>query len=291
EIARPFEELAAHYEMAVIPARSKKPKDKAKVENEVGHVERSILAALRHRQFFSLEELNKDILKRLEILNTTAFQKRPESRKSLWEEEKASLQPLPQSRYEYGLWKWVKVHPDSHIDFERHFYSVPCEYVHQKVELRATAHVVEIFHQGKRIASHQRSLLPGGFTTVIEHLPASQQAYTAQQTPEYYLEKGLAIGPCMEELMLSIMAKRKYKEQAFRSCLGILSLEKSYGKERLETAAKRALLLGSFSYKSIKSILDKGLDQLPYLLPLLHEPILHENLRGATYYDEQEEIR
>ena len=173
EIARPFKELAAYFCMAVIPARVRRPKDKSKVENEVGHVERSILAPLRNITFYSIQELNCAIHKGLEILNTTPFQKRPESRKDLWKEERSSLQPLLLTRYEYATWKLVKVHPDSHVSFENHFYSVPFNYVGEKLDLRSTLNIVGIFHDTKRIASHKRNS-HYGFTTVVEHLPESR---------------------------------------------------------------------------------------------------------------------
>lgn len=288
EIARPFEELAQHYSMAVLPARSRKPRDKAKVESAVGHVERSVLAVLRHRTFFSLKELNEAILEQLTLLNAAPFQGREESRVSLFEEEKGLLQPLPQQRYEYATWKQAKVHPDSHIQVSRHCYSVPSTYVHRQVDVRTTAHVVEVFFGGKRIASHQRSVLSYGSTTVAGHLPSAHQAYAAQQTPEYYLERARDIGPCMEELLIAVMGKKKHPELGFRACLGILSLARPYPRERMESAAQRALLLGSFSYSSMKSILEKGLDQRPYLVKPRKPPILHENLRGASYYAQGE---
>ena len=287
EIARPFEELAQHYGIVVIPTRPGKPKDKAKVENEVGHSERTILAALRNRTFFSLRELNEAIREQLERLNAAPMQGREESRAMLLEEEKPLLQPLPLERYEYSTWKQLKVHPDSHIQVNRHCYSVPCTYVYKQVDVRITAHLVEVFFQGKRIASHQRSALTYGSTTVVDHLPSSHQAYAAQQTPEYYLERARSIGPYMEDLLLAVMEKKKHPELGFRACLGILGLAKGYPNERLETAAQRALLLGSLSYLSVKSILDKGIDLRPYVVPPSHTPVAHENVRGATYYTSQ----
>jgi len=288
EIARPFEELAQHYRLVVIPARSRKPRDKAKVESAVGHVERSVLAVLRHRTFFSLQELNGAILEQLTLLNAALFQGREESRATLFGEEKGFLQPLPQQRYEYATWKKAKVHPDSHIQVSRHCYSVPSTYVHREVDVKITAHVVEVFFGGKRIASHQRSILAYGSTTVPDHLPSAHQAYAAQQTPEYYLERARDIGPRMEELIIAVMGKKKHPELGFRACLGILSLAKPYPADRMESAAQRALLLGSFSYSSMKSILEKRLDQRPYVVQPKKPPILHENLRGSSYYNHGE---
>ena len=287
EIARPFEELAQHYSSVVIPTRPQKPKDKAKVEGEVGHVERSILAALRNRTFFSLSELNAAIRDLLHVFNTALLQGRDESRAALLDEEKPLLQLLPIQRYEYSTWKQLKVHPDSHIQVNRHCYSVPCTYVYKHVDVRITAHCVEVFFQGKRIASHQRSALTYGSTTLPDHLPSSHQVYAAQQTPEYYLERARSIGPNMEDLLLAVMEKKKHPELGFRACLGILSLAKGYTNERLETAATRALLLGSVSYPSVKSILDTGLDLRPYVVPPSHTPVVHENVRGANYYTTQ----
>lgn len=287
EIARPFEELAAHYQIAVIPTRVRRPKDKSKVENEVGHTERSILAPLRNFKFFSVQELNKEIARLLEIINTTPFQKRPESRKDLFErEEKDTLQPLPVSHYEYATWKTVKVHPDCHISFENHYYSVPSKYVGQILDLRSTLHLVEIFKDSSRVASHQRSSIYG-YTTVVDHLPESQKVYRAQQKPEYYTERAKTIGPFTEKLINQVMEKKQHKEQSFRTCLGMLSLEKGYGKERLESAAKRALYYNAFTYKSLKSILKTGLDKekLPDTPADSAESMVHENIRGEEYYN------
>ncbi|MGC8462026.1 MAG: IS21 family transposase, partial [Candidatus Dormibacteria bacterium] len=290
EIARPFEELAQHYGCVVIPTRPRKPKDKAKVENEVLHAERNILAVFRNRTFFSLKELNQAIWEQLELLNTAPLQGRDESRAVLLEEERPELQQLVLQRYEYAVWYPLKVHPDSHIQVNHHCYSVPCLYVHKHVDVRVTAHIVEIFFQGKRIASHQRSALSSGSTTIVDHLPSSHQEYAAQQTQEYYLERARGIGPYIEDLILAVMEKKKHPELGFRACLGILSLAKGYPNERLESAAQRALLLGSFSYHSVKSILSKGIDQRPYVVPPAHTPIVHENVRGADYYNTQGEL-
>lgn len=290
EIARPFEELAEHYGIVVIPARSRKPKDKAKVESAVGHVERTILAALRHRTFFSLQELNNAIWKLLSELNAAPLQGRVESRADLWEEEKAQLQFLRSQRYEYAVWKPAKVHPDSHIQVNHRCYSVPCIYVYKRVEVCTTAHLVEVWYQGKRIASHPRSALTYGASTIDGHLPPKHQAYAAQQTPEYYQERGRAIGPNMEAFLEDVMARKKHPELGFRSCLGILSLTKGYGSERMEAAAQRALVCGIHSYTSIKSMLEKGLDQRPYVVRPEYKPIVHENVRGADYFTKQGEL-
>ncbi len=287
ELARPFEELATHYQIAVIPARVRRPKDKSKVENEVGHAERSILAPLRNFKFFSVQELNKEIARLLEILNATPFQKRPESRTDLWEKEEINaLQPLPSSDYEYATWKTVKVHPDCHISFENHYYSVPSKYVGQKLDLRSTLHLVEIFKDSSRVTSHRRSSIYG-YTTVVDHLPEAQKVYRAQQKPEYYTDRAKAVGPFTEELIGKVMDKKQHKEQSFRTCLGMLSLEKGYGKERLESAAKRALYYGAFTYKSLKSILKTGLDkeELPDTPADSTESMIHENIRGEEYYN------
>jgi hypothetical protein len=158
------------------------------------------------------------------------------------------------------------------------------------VEVRTTAHLVEVWFRGKRITSHQRSFDTYGCTTIPEHLPSTHQAYAAQQDLEYYLERGRAIGPNMEAFLGEVMAKRKHQELGFRSCLGILNLTKGYGSERMESVAQRAIQRGIYSYKSVKSMLEKGLDQRPYIVPVKHTPIVHENIRGAGYFNTQGDL-
>ena len=280
-----YHELAVHYGAAVIPARVRKPKDKAKVEAGVQVVARWILACLRNRTFFSLEELNAAIAELLERLNDRPFQKLPGTRRTRFEEiDKPALKPLPSARYEYADWAKVRVGPDYHVAVEGSYYSVSYELVKTQLEARATATTVEVFHKGKRVASHRRSARKGQYSTLAEHMPRSHRAY-AEWTPERVIGWASKSGPSVVEMVKEVMESRAHPQQGFRSCLGIIRLGKTYGSDRLEAACRRGLVIGARSYKSIASILKQGLDSKPLdEHGSAHEPIDHDNVRGPRYY-------
>lgn len=285
DITPAYAEMAAHYGVAVMPARVRKPQDKAKVESGVLGVERRILAALRDRTFFSLAELNAAMAPLLLLYNSRAFQQREGSRKSLFTEFDApALQPLPQARHEYAEWIKARVNLDYHVRADGHCYSVPYRLVKAEVQVRMTDTHVEIFLNNTRVASHLRSHRKDGHTTRPGHMPEAHRAH-AQWTPERIKRwVGLA-GPSTAEVAEAIMASRAHPEQGFRACLGLKRLGDTLGAERLEAACARAMALQSPSYKSVKSILEKGLDRepLPQPAPSM-PPIEHENVRGAQYY-------
>jgi transposase len=290
-----YQEMATHYGTAIIPARVRKPKDKAKAEGAVLIVERWILAALRNRTFFSLTELNKAISGLLDKLNRRPFKKLEGSRRSWFETiERAALLPLPQTRYVFAEWKKVRVNIDYHVELNRHYYSVPYKLVRERMDLRCTATTVEIFHRGKRVASHMRDDRPGAHTTQKEHMPKSHQQYL-EWTPSRIIRWAGTIGKSTARVVETIMNSRQHPEQGYRSCLGILRLAKSYSSDRLEAACRRAVAIKGCRYKSIRSILEKGLDKQP--LPdtdSLDKQSLsssvrqihmnHENIRGGDYY-------
>ncbi len=282
-----YQDLATHYAVAIIPARVRRPRDKAKVENGVLLVERWILAALRHRRFFSLDELNEAIGALLERLNERPFRKLDGSRRSLFELlERPVLRPLPPTPYVYAEWKKARVGIDYHVEVEGHYYSVPHRYVREQVDVRRTETTVECFFKGKRIASHARSLRKGGHTTVKAHMPPSHRHY-ADWTPERLTGWAAKTGPATAELVEEIIASRAHPQQGYRACLGILRLGEAHGAERLEAAARRALAIGARSYRSVASILKHGLDRRPLPEPEAAEaPIEHDNIRGAGYYGE-----
>jgi len=278
-------EMANHYGTAIIPARVRKPRDKAKVETAVQIVERSILARLRDRQFFTLGQLNQTIADLLAELNRKPFQKLPGCRRSLFEElDRPALKPLPACPYQYAEWKKARVNIDYHIEVERHYYSVPYQLIGKQIDVRMTSSIIECFYKNKRLASHIRSLRPGHHTTVKEHMPKSHQKW-AEWTPQRLIRWAAKIGPQTEKLIEAILAGRAVPQQGFRSCLGVLRLAKSYGDQRLEAACKRALAIGGPSYRSVESILKHNLDQKP-LSDETSEPtpIAHINIRGARYY-------
>ncbi|HSR54244.1 MAG TPA: IS21 family transposase, partial [Acidobacteriota bacterium] len=270
---------------AVMPARVRKPRDKAKVEGGVLVVERWILAALRHRQFFSLAELNTVIRDLLEKLNARPFRKLPGCRREHFEQlDRPALQPLPAEPYVYAEWKKARVHIDYHVAVDGHYYSVPYALIKREVDVRITGNTIECFHRGSRVASHRRSHQKGHHTTVPAHMPESHRQ-AGEWTPERLTKWAARTGPATEKLILAVLGSRKHPQQAYRSCLGILRLGKAYGEERLEAACQRALMLGSCRYKSIESILRHRLDDQPLEdQQELALPETHDNIRGSAYY-------
>jgi len=280
-----YQDMAEHYGVAVLPARVRRPRDKAKVETGVQVVERWVLAALRHRTFFSLAELNAAIQALLEKLNNRPFRRLPGSRRKHFEcLDQPALRPLPAEPYVYAEWKKARVHIDYHVAIDGHYYSVPHALIKKQLDVRITAQTVECFHRGQRVASHRRSYLKGRHTTVPDHMPeAHRQA--GDWSPERLARWAAKTGPATEKLILTVLGARKHPQQAYRACLGILRLGKAYGETRLEAACRRALILGSHSYKSIASILKHRLDDRP--LTEQQELILpkdHDNIRGPSYY-------
>lgn len=288
ELNPTYAALAQHYGVAVIPARVRKPRDKAKVEAGVLLVERWILARLRHQSFFSLSDLNAAITVCLERLNTRLFKKLAGCRRSQFETvDRPALQPLPTEPYVYAEWRTARVNIDSHLEIEGHYYSAPSPLVHVPLAVRLTATTVECFHKGQRVASHVRSAERGRHTTVVAHLPVAYRQYRAW-SPARLIHWAETIGPATAAVAAGIMAGRPHPEQGYRACLGLLRLGRQYGPTRLEAACHRAQALEAFAFKSVQSILQTGLDQQP--LPTLATPVPlpreHEHLRGTTYYHE-----
>ena len=284
-----YEDMAAHYGVAVIPARSYRPRDKAKVEAGVLLVERWILARLRKQKFTSLAEANIEIACLVAWVNARPFKKIDGSRQSLFEEiDRPALRPLPPERYETAHFKPAKANIDYHLELDRHYYSVPYIYAGEVLDTRSTASTVEVFRRGRRVASHIRSRKPG-YSTDPEHMPESHKRH-AEWTPSRIVAWCAKTGPSTAELAGAIMAARAHPEQGFRSCLGIIRLGDRYGAERVEKACARALSVRAHSYKSVESILKTGLDQKPLPQPSAgraHPE--HANVRGPGYYDGKEE--
>lgn len=282
-----YAEMARHFGVAIVPARVRKPKDKAKVEVGVQGVERRILAPLRNRTFFSLAELNEALSLLLEQYNRRPFQKLPGSRRSMFEAvDKPALKPLPAERYEYAAWKQARVNIDYHIDAEGHYYSVPYTLAHQVVDVRITTTTVECFHKGSRVASHLRDARKGQHTTVRDHMPKSHQQYL-EWSPQRLIDWAAKTGTAAAAVVERILIERPHPEQGYRSCLGIQRLGKEYGAQRLEAACARALALNAPRYTNVKSILEHGLDQqpLPQSQPA-QPPVQHDNVRGPEYYQQ-----
>ena len=279
-----YHDLARHYAVAVLPTRARKPRDKAKVEVGVQVVERWILAALRHRTFFSLAELNTAIARLLERLNARPFRKLAGSRRSMFEQlDRPALRPLPPERYVFAEWKKARVNIDYHVEVDGHYYSVPHALVRRQLDVRLTATTVECLYRGQRVASHMRSSRKGRHTTVDEHMPEKHRRM-GQWTPERFMRWAEKIGPATGALITTVLDSRRHPQQAFRSCLGILRLANGYGDERLEAAARRALAIGANSYRSVESILAHRLDERAPEQSELAAPVEHDNIRGARYY-------
>jgi len=290
EINATYQEMANHYHVAVIPARLRKPKDKPKAEGSVLLAERWIVAALRNQVFFSITELNSVIQDKLEELNNKSFQKLSGSRRSLFETvDKPALKPLPLEPYVFAVWKKAKVHIDYHVTFEENYYSVPHQLVGEYVDLRISTTTIEVLHNNKRVAIHPRSYGKRQQITIAEHRPANHRFY-AEWTPDRMVKWARETGPHTALFIQAMLDARSHPEQAFRACLGILRLGKSYPAERMEKTAQRALSFQAISYKSFKTILEKGFDQLKTTKTKNPPVIQHENIRGAAYYSSTTEV-
>jgi transposase len=290
EINETFAEMAAHYRTAVVPARPRKPKDKAKVEGGVLIAQRWILASLRNRRFFSLEELNAAIGELHERLNTRPFQKLEGCRRSAFETlDLPAMRPLPARRYALGEWKLgVGVYIDYHVVYDHRLYSVPCELIGERVDVRATAAVVEIWRGGGRVTSHERSYGPKGTAvTKPEHRPRSHQQW-GNWPPERLVGWAAQTGPKTAEVVAAILEHRTHPETGRRSCLGLMRMGERYGADRLEAACARAVAIGNPRYKSVEAILKSGLDKVGLAHEVEPKVVTHENIRGGDYFDREE---
>jgi transposase len=283
-----YQDMATHYGVAVLPARPRKARDKAKVENAVQVVQRWIVAALRKSTFFSLGELNQAIAELLVRLNQKRLRKREGTRASLFAAfDQPALRPLPAERFEIGAWRRMKVELDYHVPAEGHFYSVPYQLVGQEVDIRVTAATVEIFHEGLRVTSHPRCFAETQkAVTIAEHRPKAHQKYL-EWTPSRLLSWAEAAGPHTAELFRQILAAKPHPEMGYRACLGLVRLGGKHSIEQLEAAAARALHFGAYSFASVDSILRLHLETEPLPGAAAHSQpavAVHANIRGAAYF-------
>ena len=290
ELNRSYQELAEHYGTVVIPARSNRPRDKAKVEAAVQQAERQILARLRDRQFFSLGELNRAVRVELTALNDRAFQKMEGSRSTWFAAlDKPALGPLPARRYELGVWRKAKANIDYHVQVEWHFYSVPYHLANREVEVRISARTVEIFRDGRRVALHARDSRRGMATTDPAHRPKSHERHL-NWTPGRLIDWAQRqVGEHTADVVRRILESKPHPEQGYRACLGIMRLGRCYGAGRLEAACRHALASDACTYRSIKSMLATGADRraLETDDPAPRPPrSVHDNIRGQGYYAE-----
>jgi transposase len=287
QINRTYADMALHYGTAVLPARPRRPRDKAKVELAVLIVERWLLGRLRHRTFFSLAEVNAAIAELLARLNEQrAIRRLGVTRRQLLEElDRPALKPLPAEPYVFAEWRVRRVGVDYHVDVDAHYYSVPYRFARMEVDVRLTAHTVEVFLKGQRIAAHLRMSGNHKHTTLAEHMPSSHRRY-AGWTIDRIRQDAALIGPATSALCELVLEHKPHPEQGFRTCLGILRLVKPFGRKRLEAAATRAIEIGGYTYGSVKSILDNNLDRHPVRQHTADGvAVLHPNIRGPRYYN------
>jgi transposase len=279
ELNPAYQDFAQHYGIAVLPARVRKPRDKAKAETAVQIVERFVMLKLLEQRFFSLGELNRAIVALIAELNARPFQKLEGSRDSWFAEEKALLKPLPAQRYEYAQWKQAKVHVDYHVEVDRCCYSVPHTFVGKQCDVRLSASAVEIFLRGQRLAIHPRATRKGSFTTLPEHRPPSHQN-VADLSIEKLYRQAEAIGVSTVAVLRAQGTRRKHPHESIRTALGIVRLANDFSTEALEVACSRALLLNTLSYRSVRNLIEHPpRAQAP-------EPLrtAHEHVRGADYF-------
>ncbi|OMQ41718.1 IS21 family transposase [Ensifer sp. 1H6] len=282
EINRSYGMMASHYGVGVLPARPRRPKDKAKVENGMRFAQSCLLGRLRKQTFFSLAEANTAIADVLERINNHIMRRLGVSRRHLFETvEHAALASLPADNYEFAEWRFARVSTDYHVEFQSFFYSVPHALIRQQVDIRATARMIEIFHRGKRVAVHQRRYGGPRYGTDPAHMPSSHRRY-AEWTPERFRRWGASIGPQTEGLVVAILASRPHPEQGFRTCLGILRLYRDITRDRAEAVSARAVEIGGLTCKTITSLIatHKSARQSTEPAAVME----HVNLRGPGYF-------
>jgi transposase len=284
-----FEDFALHYDTCVLPTRAYKPRDKALVEGAVRIIYTRLYVPIRQKEYFSLSELNVAIWEYLAKHNNQLLKGRTYSRRMQFEEiERKELKPLPVDRYELKQSFHAKVNKDSHIllGTDKHYYSVPVRFLSKKVKIIYSASVVEIFSKFERIAIHKRSKVPHAYTTNNSHL-SSTHRYSAERTPETFVERAEAIHSDVVAVIKSILESRRHEDQKIKTCEGILGLERKFGRDRLAGACRRAMDYGIDVrvFKTIQSILENNMDSQRENVFSQDLPMpSHENIRGEEYY-------
>lgn len=280
--------FASHYDTTILPARSRKPKDKSLVEGAVNIAYSRIYARLRNTVFHSLQELNEAIKKLLPLYNGAVFQKKGHSRKEMFDAvEKDALKALPVERYEMKEIRMVTVQQNFHVCFsdDKNYYSAPYKYIGKKVKLVLTPSLVEVYHKQERIAVHARSYRQFHYVTEKDHMP-SHHRYKSNWTAERFIAWAGQTGEATKTYIEQLLQSKSHPEQGYKACMGIMSFEKKVGKERLENACKRANSYSAFGgYHTIKNILEKGLDKQDAQTQISFNIPPHENLRGGNYYN------
>src|SRR3954454_16254580 len=284
EVNRSYGAMAAHYRVGILPARPRRPRDKAAVEAGVRFAQTYILGRLRNQTFFSLAECNTAIAAAVERINSREMRRLGISRRQLFESvERPAMQSLPEQDYEYAEWRLVRVGMDYHVEVAGFCYSVPHALLREQVDTRATARTIEVFHRGKRVAAHLRHYTGPRHHTQSDHMPSAHRRY-AEWTPERLQRQARDIGPSTEALILAVLARRPHPEQGFRTCRGVLRLFRGIAAARAEAVSIRAIEVGALSYDSVASILKHRLDQQTSPQAADGTPLLHDNIRGSRYF-------
>jgi len=290
EINRSYGAMAAHYDVGILPARPRKPRDKAAVEAGVRFAQSYVLGRLRNQTFFSLAEANAAIKVVLDRMNTRVMRQIGMSRRDLFESlDQPALKPLPDLDWDYAEWRLARVGLDYHVEVDGFFYSVPHALIRAEVELRLSERTVEIFHRGQRVALHQRRYGGRRHGTDPDHMPSSHRRY-AEWSPERFQRWAKTIGPNTEGLIIAVLASRPHPEQGFRTCLGILRLYRGIDPARAESVSARALEIGALNYRSVASILANNLDKAASRQTRSDERsgmslFDHQNVRGPRYFN------
>ena len=281
-----YEKFAQHYDTVILPARVRKPKDKSVVESNILHLQRFIFGRLRNITFFSLGELNQAVWEALDLYNDRPMQQYKKSRTERFELlDKPYAKPLPSEPFLFTDVKYdVRVAPNYHIEFDKHYYSVPHEIARECVDVYQINNILEIYHEGTHICRHKKGLPNYRYTTKEEHMPRNHK-FVKGWSPAWFIAQANKTGPALAELVSRVMDNRKHPEQGFRAALGLLGLSKKYPKDRIEKAAERALYFGNLTCKAMKSILEQGLEEKPYIKKQNRKAVLHENIRGQEYYN------
>jgi len=275
-----YQDFAEHYGVAILPARVRKPRDKAKVEVAVQGIERWILAPLRHATFFSLAELNAALWAELAPYNDRPLSREAGTRRSRFLElERPALRSLPVRRYQLATWKKAKVHLDYHVEVERRYYSVPYRLIGKTVDLRLTRHMVEVFYRGQAVATHLRQDGQRRFITDPGHRPDRHRA-VIELNHERLLERAEAIGPATAAVLREQVHRRTHPDEALRASLGILRLAHDFSSAALEAACARAVELRTYSYRAIRVLIVTP----PLIAPDSSTIPAHDNVRGARYF-------
>jgi transposase len=284
EVNRSYGAMAAHYRVGILPARSRRPRDKAAVEAGVRFAQSYILGRLRHVTFFSLAECNAAIAVAVERMNSREMRRLGMNRRQLFEAiERPAMQGLPPEEFEYAEWHLARVGIDYHVEVQGFFYSVPHALIREQVDTRTTARTVEVFHRGRRVAAHARRYGGPRHGTQPEHMPSAHRRYV-EWTPERLQRDARSIGPNAEALIIAVMARRPHPEQGFRTCLGLLRLFRGIEAARVEAVSLRAVEIGALSYASVASILKHRIDRVASPQAADGTPLLHANIRGPRYY-------